>query len=136
MYGRGYEHADVIYSSCLHIMLFQFQVCLCLSLFGAQTLLFREAYDEYKILADSWRYSQDYSSSLFFVMVDIDEDGVDVFQQVTAVFGVASRQGGGEGESVHWEAYLIACSGWVATWRVRLWFVVPWEWCVYLCLML
>lgn len=42
----------------------------------------REAYDEYKILADSWRYSQDYSSSLFFVMVDIDEDGVDVFQQV------------------------------------------------------
>ena len=42
----------------------------------------REAYDEYKILADSWRYSQDYSSTLFFVMVDIDEDGVDVFQQV------------------------------------------------------
>ena len=42
----------------------------------------REAQDEYKILADSWRYSQDYSSSLFFVMVDIDEDGVDVFQQV------------------------------------------------------
>ena len=42
----------------------------------------KEAQDEYKILADSWRYSQDYSSSLFFVMVDIDEDGVDVFQQL------------------------------------------------------
>ena len=55
------------------------QVSIILVLFHSPV---REAYDEYKILADSWRYSQDYSSSLFFVMVDIDEDGVDVFQQV------------------------------------------------------
>ena len=42
----------------------------------------REAYDEYQIVANSWRYSQQYSSQLFFVMVDIDEDGMDAFQQV------------------------------------------------------
>lgn len=42
----------------------------------------REAYDEYQIVANSWRYSQQYSSELFFVMVDIDEDGMDAFQQV------------------------------------------------------
>jgi hypothetical protein len=42
----------------------------------------RDAYDEYQIVANSWRYSNDYSSKLFFIMVDIDEDGVDAFQQV------------------------------------------------------
>ena len=42
----------------------------------------REAYDEYQIVANSWRYSQQYSSELFFVTVDIDEDGMDAFQQV------------------------------------------------------
>lgn len=41
-----------------------------------------EAYDEFTILANSWRYSQQYSSELFFVKVDIDEDGMDAFQQV------------------------------------------------------
>ena len=44
--------------------------------------LFRDAFDEFTILADSWRYSQQYSSSLFFVLIDIDEDGMDAFQQV------------------------------------------------------
>ena len=44
--------------------------------------IFREAHKEFEILANSWRYSQQYSSQLFFVMVDIDEDGMDVFQQV------------------------------------------------------
>lgn len=43
----------------------------------------RQAYDEYEILANSWRYSQQYTSKLFFVMIDIDEDGMDVFQQVS-----------------------------------------------------
>lgn len=44
--------------------------------------LFREAHDEFQIVANSWRYSNDYSSELFFVMVDIDEGGVEAFQQV------------------------------------------------------
>ena len=43
---------------------------------------FRDAFDEFTILADSWRYSQQYSSGLFFVLIDIDEDGMDAFQQV------------------------------------------------------
>ena len=47
--------------------------------------LFRDAFDEFTILADSWRYSQQYSSSLFFVLIDIDEDGMDAFQQVRTV---------------------------------------------------
>ncbi|CAI8020487.1 Tumor suppressor candidate 3 [Geodia barretti] len=42
----------------------------------------KDAYDEYQIVANSWRYSNDYSSKLFFIMVDIDEDGVDAFQQL------------------------------------------------------
>ena len=42
--------------------------------------LFSEAFDEFTILANSWRYSQQYSSEIFFV--DIDEDGMDAFQQV------------------------------------------------------
>ena len=44
--------------------------------------LFRDAFDEFTILADSWRYSQQYSSNLFFILIDIDEDGMDAFQQV------------------------------------------------------
>jgi oligosaccharyltransferase complex subunit gamma len=42
----------------------------------------KQAYQEYEILANSWRYSSQYSSELFFIMVDIDEDGMDVFQQL------------------------------------------------------
>ena len=45
-------------------------------------LLRSEAYDEFTIVANSWRYSQQYSSEIFFVKVDIDEDGMDAFQQV------------------------------------------------------
>lgn len=41
----------------------------------------RQAYDEYIILANSYRYSQAYSNNLFFAMVDFDE-GSDVFQQL------------------------------------------------------
>lgn len=44
--------------------------------------LLREAHDEFQIVANSWRYSSHYSSELFFVMVDIDEGGVEAFQQV------------------------------------------------------
>ncbi|XP_048775354.2 tumor suppressor candidate 3-like isoform X2 [Ostrea edulis] len=38
----------------------------------------RQANDEYTILANSWRYYQQYSNKLFFAMVDYDE-GSDVF---------------------------------------------------------
>lgn len=41
----------------------------------------RQAYDEYIILANSYRYSQAYSNNLFFAMIDFDE-GSDVFQQL------------------------------------------------------
>lgn len=47
------------------------------------TVTGRDAHDEYQIVANSWRYSNDYSSALFFIMVDIDEDGIDAFQQVS-----------------------------------------------------
>uniref|UniRef100_A0A1X7VP25 Magnesium transporter protein 1 n=1 Tax=Amphimedon queenslandica TaxID=400682 RepID=A0A1X7VP25_AMPQE len=47
-----------------------------------QRTVCKQAYEEYEILANSWRYSQQYSSQLFFVMIDIDEDGMDVFQQL------------------------------------------------------
>lgn len=55
---------------------------LSLSLCSLHLLALREAYDEFEILANSWRFSQQYTSELFFVMVDIDEDGMDAFQQV------------------------------------------------------
>ena len=42
----------------------------------------REANNEFVILANSWRYSQQYSNKLFFVMVDFDE-GPDVFSAVS-----------------------------------------------------
>lgn len=44
-----------------------------------QCVICRHAHDEYTIVANSYRYSQSYSSSLFFAMVDFDE-GSDVFQ--------------------------------------------------------
>ena len=43
---------------------------------------YREAHDEFQVVANSWRYSNHYTSELFFVMVDIDEGGVEAFQQV------------------------------------------------------
>lgn len=45
--------------------------------------VFREANNEYQILANSWRYSQQYSNKLFFAMVDFDE-GPDVFNAVSS----------------------------------------------------
>ena len=42
----------------------------------------REANNEFTILANSWRYSQQYSNKVFFAMVDFDE-GPDVFNAVT-----------------------------------------------------
>lgn len=48
--------------------------------------LLSEAFDEFTILANSWRYSQQYSSEVFFVKVDIDEDGMDAFQQVFDIY--------------------------------------------------
>jgi len=51
---------------------------------GARDTIFsvRDANDEYIILANSYQYSNAYSNRLFFVMVDIDEDGFEVFQWV------------------------------------------------------
>ncbi|XP_064607625.1 tumor suppressor candidate 3-like [Liolophura sinensis] len=43
-----------------------------------QCAVCRQANDEFTILANSWRYSQQYSNKLFFAMVDYDE-GSDVF---------------------------------------------------------
>ena len=45
------------------------------------SILCREADSEFTILANSWRYSQQYSSRVFFAMVDFDE-GPDVFSAV------------------------------------------------------
>lgn len=42
----------------------------------------RQANDEFQIVANSWRYSQQYSNRLFFALVDYDE-GADVFQSVS-----------------------------------------------------
>ncbi|XP_041357228.1 tumor suppressor candidate 3-like [Gigantopelta aegis] len=41
----------------------------------------KQANEEFNILAHSWRYSQQYSNRLFFIMVDYDE-GPDVFQSL------------------------------------------------------
>ncbi len=43
--------------------------------------LFFQAHEEYQMVANSWRYSQQYSNKLFFAMVDFDE-GPDVFQMM------------------------------------------------------
>lgn len=43
----------------------------------------RQGHEEYEIVASSWRSSSDYSSRVFFTMVDFDE-GPDVFQAVSA----------------------------------------------------
>ena len=43
----------------------------------------RHAYEEFQIVANSWRYSQHYSNRLFFALVDYDE-GSDVFSSVSA----------------------------------------------------
>lgn len=47
--------------------------------------IFRNANDEFTIVANSFRYSQAYSNKLFFVSVDFDE-GSDVFQMVFFIF--------------------------------------------------
>jgi oligosaccharyltransferase complex subunit gamma len=41
----------------------------------------RQASEEFHIVANSWRYSQQYSNRLFFAMVDYD-DGADVFSSL------------------------------------------------------
>lgn len=42
---------------------------------------YRQADEEYQILANSWRYSSAFTNKIFFAMVDFDE-GSDVFQMV------------------------------------------------------
>jgi len=46
-----------------------------------QCMVCRQANDEFHIVANSWRYSQQYSNKLFFAMVDYDE-GPDVFSSL------------------------------------------------------
>jgi len=46
-----------------------------------QCSICRQASDEYTIVANSWRYSPQFSSKLFFGVIDYDE-GSDVFQQL------------------------------------------------------
>lgn len=46
-----------------------------------QCSICRHAYDEYTILANSFRYSPAFTNNLFFAMVDFDE-GSDVFQML------------------------------------------------------
>lgn len=48
---------------------------------GYMFVSFRQANEEYQVLANSWRYSSAFSNKLFFTIVDYDE-GADVFQQV------------------------------------------------------
>ncbi len=45
----------------------------------------RQANDEFQIVANSYRYSQQFSNQMFFAMVDFDE-GSDVFTSVTIHF--------------------------------------------------
>jgi hypothetical protein len=42
----------------------------------------REAKGEFDIVANSYRVSSEFSSKLFFVMIDIDEGGAEAFQAV------------------------------------------------------
>ena len=51
-----------------------------------QCTVCRQAHEEFLIVANSWRYSQQYSDKLFFVMVDYDE-GPDVFTAVSMTQG-------------------------------------------------
>ena len=46
-----------------------------------QCAICKQASEEYQIVANSYRYSQQYSDNLFFAMVDFDE-GPDVFQVI------------------------------------------------------
>lgn len=48
-------------------------------------MFYRQADEEYQILANSWRYSSAFTNKIFFAMVDFDE-GSDVFQMVMPVF--------------------------------------------------
>jgi oligosaccharyltransferase complex subunit gamma len=47
-----------------------------------QCQICRQAHDEFAIVANSWRFSPQFSNKLFFGMVDYDE-GSDVFQQLS-----------------------------------------------------
>jgi len=38
-----------------------------------QCAICKQAHEEYQLVANSWRYSQQYSNKLFFAMVDFDE---------------------------------------------------------------
>lgn len=42
---------------------------------------FRQADEEFQVLANSWRYSSAFTNKVFFASVDFDE-GSDVFQMV------------------------------------------------------
>ena len=56
-----------------------------------QSAICKQASEEYAIVANSYRYSQGFSDSLFFAMVDFDE-GPDVFQVSFYVNTVRPKQ--------------------------------------------
>lgn len=63
------------FTNLFHFYCFSVPVCVYLP-------FYRQANEEYQVLANSWRYSSAFSNKLFFTVVDYDE-GADVFQQVT-----------------------------------------------------
>lgn len=70
-----YIYYTILDPEYLIMWLSQFHFCMHWIFFN------RQANDEYTILANSWRYYQQYSNKLFFAMVDYDE-GSDVFSSV------------------------------------------------------
>ena len=56
-------------------------MCTSTTLYTCYTNFYRQANEEFQIVANSWRYSQQYSNKMFFAMVDYDE-GSDVFNTV------------------------------------------------------
>jgi hypothetical protein len=53
-----------------------------LKVINLHVLLYRHALDEYQIVANSFRYQQQFTDKLFFSLVDFDE-AQDVFQLVS-----------------------------------------------------
>lgn len=74
--GLLYPRITCSVDSSVHYI-FNFFVC--------PIICFRQANEEYQILANSWRYSSAFCNKLFFGMVDYDE-GTDVFQQVKTLY--------------------------------------------------
>jgi len=60
---------------------YSFIVMMTASMPHRQCQICRQAYDEFAIVANSWRYSPNFENKLFFGMIDYDE-GSDIFHQL------------------------------------------------------